>query len=82
MTSDPNVNRSGKKANGPRPKGRKPKIQITKGLEAIAFRRRIPENIVSPIVNSDRVFLYMSMYVSSRKTKRVAFIIETTVFAV
>jgi hypothetical protein len=55
---------------------------MTSGLEARAFRRRIPENIVSPIVNSDRVFLYMSMYVSSRKTKRVAFIIETTVFAV
>ena len=81
-TSATNVNRSGNRANGPRPNARKPKTQITNGLEARAFIRRTAENIISPIVNSDRVFLYMLMYVTNRKIRRVTLIVETTVFAV
>jgi hypothetical protein len=80
--SAPNINRSGNKANGPRPNGRKPKAQITTGLEARAFRRKTSENIISPIVNSDRVFLYMLMYVNNRKINSVTLAVETTVFAV
>jgi len=82
MASAPDVNRSGNKANGPRPKGRKPKTQITRGLEARAFRRKTPENTISPIVNSYRVFRYILTYVRSKKTKRVTLIVETTVCAV
>ncbi len=82
MASATDVNRSGNRAKGPRPKGWKPKTPTTNGLEARAFRRKTAENIVSPIVNSDRVFLYISMYVSNRKTSRVTLIVETTVFAV
>jgi len=77
-----NVNRSGNKANGPNPNGRKPKTQTTNGLEARAFKRKTAENIINPTVNSDRVFLYMSTYVSNRKIKRVTLIVETTVCAV
>jgi hypothetical protein len=76
-----NVNRSGNKANGPKPNDPKPKTQITKGLEARAFRRKTVENIISPIVNSDRVFVYMLTYVSNRKIKSVTLIVETTAFA-
>jgi hypothetical protein len=69
-------------ANGPKPNARKPKAQITKGLEARAFRRKTAENIISPIVNSDRVFRYMLTYMSNRKIRSVTFIVETTVFIV
>jgi hypothetical protein len=68
-------------ANGPRPTAVKPKAQITNGLEARAFRKKTTENIVSPIVNSDRVFLYMLTYVSNRKIESVTLIAETTAFA-
>ena len=51
------VNKSGNRANGPKPNARKPKTQITKGLEARAFRRKTAENIINPTVNVDRVFL-------------------------
>jgi hypothetical protein len=78
----PHVNKSGNMANGPRPNGRKPKAQIIMGLEVRAFRRKTNENIISPIVNSDRVFLYMLMYVSNRKIKSVTLIVETIIFAV
>jgi len=76
------VNRSGNKANGPKPNGRKPKIHITMGLETRALRSKTIENIISPIVNSDRVFQYMLIYVRNRKTRSVTLIVETTVFAV
>jgi hypothetical protein len=65
-------------ANGPRPNGRKPKAQITKGLEARALRRKTAENIISPIVNSDRVFRYMLTYMSNRKIESVTLTVETT----
>jgi hypothetical protein len=77
-----NVNRSGNKAKGPRPNALKPKIQVTKGLDVSAFRRSTIENIINPIVNSDRVFTYMLMYVINRKTRSVTLIVEITVFAV
>ena len=73
------MNKSGSKAKGPNPKGRKPKTQTTNGLEARAFRRITDENIIGPIVNSDCVFLYMLTYVSGKKIKRVTLIVETTV---
>jgi len=76
------VNKSGNIANGPRPNARKPKIHGTKGLEARALKSRTIENIISPIVNCDRVFMYMLMYVTNRKIKRVTLIVETTVFVV
>jgi hypothetical protein len=69
-------------ANGPRPNGIKPKALITKGLDARVFRRKTAENIISPIVNSDRVLRYMLTYVSNRKTISVTFIVEMTVFTV
>jgi hypothetical protein len=76
------VNKSGNMANGPRPNGRKPKPQITKGFEARAFRRKTIENIISPIVNSERVFRNMLMYMSNRKNDSVTLIVETTVLTV
>ena len=82
MINAAHVNKSGSMANGPRPNARKPKALVTKGLDAIAFRRKAIESIISPIVNSDRVFTYMSMYVANRKTSSVTLIVETTVFAV
>jgi hypothetical protein len=69
-------------ANGPRPAGKKPKARMIKGSEARALRRKTAENIISPIVNSDRVFRYMLMYMSNRKIESVTFIVETTVFIV
>jgi len=75
------ANRSGNRTNGPKPNARKPKTQITKGLEARAFRRKTVENIISPIVNSDRVFLYMLTYISNRKIESVTLTVETTVCA-
>jgi len=69
-------------ANGPRPNSLKPKAQITKGLEARAFNRKTDENIISPIVNSDRVFLYKLTYVTNKKAESVTLIVDTTVFTV
>jgi hypothetical protein len=37
--------------------------------------------MMSPTVNSERVFLYMSAYTITRKTKMITFIVEITVFA-
>jgi len=76
------VNKSGNKAKGPRPNALNPTNQITMGLEARAFSRRTVENIISPIVNSDRVFAYMPAYMARRKINRVMFIVETTVLDV
>jgi len=76
-----NVNRSGSRANGPSPNILKPKIDITIGLETRAYKRSVAENIISPIVNSDCVFLYMSMYEISRNISIVTLIVDTTVFA-
>jgi hypothetical protein len=56
-TSAANVNKSGRRANGPKPKALKPKALITIGLEARAYKSRVAEKIIKPIVNSDRVFL-------------------------
>ena len=81
MASATDVNRSGNRANGPKPNARKPKAHVTNGLEARAFRSKTNENIISPIVNSDRVFRYMLMYVINRKIRKVTLIVETTVFA-
>ena len=78
-TSAPNVKRSGNMANGPRPNAQKPKIHLIRGLEESAFRRKTAENIVNPSANSDRVLLYMSRYMTSRKIERVTLIVETTV---
>jgi hypothetical protein len=49
------------------------------GLDARALRRKTAENIINPIVNSDRVFLYISTYMSNRKIESVTLIVETTV---
>jgi hypothetical protein len=76
-----NVNRSGSRANGPSPNILNLKIDITIGLETRAYKRSVAENIISPIVNSDRVFLYMSMYEISRNISIVTLIVDTTVFA-
>jgi hypothetical protein len=66
-------------ANGPRPTGQKPKALMTRGLEARALRRKTAENITSPIVNSDRVFWYIPIYMNNRKIESVKFTVETTV---
>jgi hypothetical protein len=79
--SAPSVNRSGNKANGPNPIGQKPKAQMTNGLETIALRRKTNENIISPIVNSDLVFLYMLTYMANRKAESVTLTVETTISA-
>ena len=76
-----NVNRSGSRAKGPSPNILKPKSDITIGLETRAYRSSVAENIISPMVNSDRVFLYMSAYKISRNISMVMLIVETTVFA-
>jgi hypothetical protein len=55
---------------------------ITKGLEVRAYMRKAAEKIISPIVNSDRVFWYMLMYIAIRKISRTIFTEEITVFAV
>ena len=76
------MNKSGNIANGPRPKARKPKAQCTKGFEESAYSSKIIENIDKPIVNSDFVFLYISIYVKSKITNNVAFIEDMTVLIV
>jgi hypothetical protein len=52
---------------------------MTSGLEARALRRKTAENITSPIVNSDRVFWYIPIYMNNRKIESVKFTVETTV---
>ena len=69
-------------ANGPSPKAWKPKIRCTKGFEVSAYRSKIIENIDKPIVKSDFVFLYMSIYAKSKITNNVAFIVEMTTLIV
>jgi len=41
MASATDVNRSGNRANGPKPNARKPKAQVTNGLEARAYHHWI-----------------------------------------
>ena len=82
MASATQVNRSGSMAKGPRPTARNPKSHCTKGLVVRAYRSRTIENITSPTVNSDLVFMYMSLYVINRKIRRVALTVETTVLIV
>lgn len=74
-----NVNKSGNIANGPRPNARKPKTKSSKGLEARALRSKTVENMINPIVNSDRVFTYMLMYVTNKIIKSVKLTVETAV---
>jgi hypothetical protein len=76
------VNKSGNKAKGPKPNAPKPKNQITTGFDVRALSKRTAENIMSPMVNSDRVLAYMSAYMARRKINSVMFIVETTVLAV
>jgi hypothetical protein len=73
---------SGSKANGPRPKALKPKTHMNNGFAVRALKRKTSENMISPKVNCDRVFLYMSMYVVKRKTSSATLIVETTVCAI
>ena len=76
MINAMNVNKSGNIANGPRPKALKLKVECTSGLEERAQKSKTIENINNPIVNSDFVFLYMSMYMIDRQTRRAMFIEE------
>ncbi len=71
-----NSNKSGNNANIPRPNARNPKTHINIGLAVRAFKRKTNENMISPIVNCDRVLLYMSIYVVSRKIRSVTLSVE------
>jgi len=51
-------------------------------LEARALKSKISENTINPIVNSDRVFLYMPMYMINKEIKSVTLMLEITVLAV
>jgi len=44
-------------ANGPKPDSAKPKARCTSGMATKACRRSTVEKIISPMVNSDLVFL-------------------------
>ncbi len=77
-----NANKSGSMANGPRPKARKPKSQCTNGFDESAYRSRVIENIINPIVNSDFVFLYISIYPINKKISSITLIEEITVLTV
>jgi hypothetical protein len=57
ITNATQVNKSGNIAKGPRPNGRKPKTSINKGFEKSAFKSKTNENIISPIENSECVFM-------------------------
>lgn len=70
------MNRSGNIANVPRPEARNPNSKCINGLAVRAYKSRISEKMISPIVNSECNFLYMSMYVTNRKISSVAFIVE------
>ena len=54
------VNISGSIAKGPRPKARYPNIHCNNGFDVSAYRSRVNEKSMSPKVNSDCNFLYMS----------------------
>ena len=72
---------SGNKANGPRPKALKPKTHINNGFAVRVLKRKARENMISPKVNCDRVFLYISPYVVNRKIRSVTLTVESTVCA-
>jgi hypothetical protein len=74
-----NSKSSGSKANGPRPNAVKPKALINNGFAVRVLKRKTSENIISPNVNCERVFLYMSMYVVNKKTNNETLTVETTV---
>jgi hypothetical protein len=82
MDNDTHANKSGNIANGPRPKARKPKSQCINGFDESAYRSRVIENINNPIVNSDFVFLYISIYPINKKISSMTLIEEITVLTV
>jgi hypothetical protein len=52
---------------------------MNKGFAVRALKRKTDENMISPKVNCERVFLYMSMYVVNRKANSATLTVERTV---
>ena len=76
-----NSNKSGNKANGPKPVGRKPNNQIINGFDDKSLIRNAEVKINNPKVNFDLVFLKISIFIATRRTRSAKLSEETTVCA-